>query len=37
MFNVQTDYVAIQERPTTATEYSDSSLFPVWKLWTPKK
>jgi len=27
----------VQERATTAAEYSESSLFPVWKLWTPKK
>lgn len=37
MFSVQSDYVAIQERATTAVEYSESSLFPVWKLWTPNK
>jgi beta-lactamase regulating signal transducer with metallopeptidase domain len=37
MFNAQSDYVAIQERATTAAEYTESSLFPVWKLWTPKK
>jgi hypothetical protein len=37
MFNVQSDYVAVQERATTAAEYIESSLFPVWKLWTPKK
>lgn len=37
MFNVQSDYVAIQERATAAAEYSESSLFPVWKLWTPER
>ncbi|MFO1440241.1 MAG: M56 family metallopeptidase [Verrucomicrobiaceae bacterium] len=37
MANNQSDYVAIQERATTAAEYTESSLFPVWKLWTPKK
>ena len=37
MFKTQSDYVAIQERATTAAEYTESSLFPVWKLWTPKK
>jgi len=36
MFNAQSDYVAIQERATTAAEYIESSLFPVWKLWMPK-
>ncbi|MBK8039222.1 MAG: hypothetical protein IPK22_19120 [Verrucomicrobiaceae bacterium] len=37
MVTTQSDYVAIQERATTAAEYTESSLFPVWKLWTPKK
>jgi beta-lactamase regulating signal transducer with metallopeptidase domain len=37
MFTAQSDYVAIQERATTAAEYSESSLFPVWKLWARKK
>lgn len=37
MFNMQSDYVAIQERATTATAHKQSSLFPVWKLWTPEK
>ncbi|MFM2166238.1 MAG: hypothetical protein RIS79_609, partial [Verrucomicrobiota bacterium] len=37
MFNVQSDYVAVYERATKAAEHTDSSLFPVWKLWTPKK
>ncbi len=37
MFNTQSDYVAIQERATTATAHTQSSLFPVWKLWTPEK
>ncbi|MBK8094389.1 MAG: hypothetical protein IPK32_21105 [Verrucomicrobiaceae bacterium] len=37
MFNLQSDYVAIQERPTSAEEVAESNLIPVWKLWTPKK
>ncbi len=37
MFNTQSDYVAIQQRATTATAHAQSSLFPVWKLWTPEK
>lgn len=37
MANNQSDYVAIQERATNAAEHTDSSLFPVWKLWAPKK
>ncbi len=37
IFNTQSDYVAIQERATTATAHTQSSLFPVWKLWTPEK
>jgi len=37
MFNTQSDYVAIQERATTATAHAQSSLFPVWKLWAPEK
>lgn len=37
MFNAQSDYVAIMERASAASEHTESSLFPVWKLWTPKK
>jgi beta-lactamase regulating signal transducer with metallopeptidase domain len=37
MFIIQSDYVAIMERATTAAEHTESSLFPVWKLWAPKK
>ncbi|HBJ88085.1 MAG TPA: hypothetical protein DDZ88_30360 [Verrucomicrobiales bacterium] len=32
----QTDYVAIQERATPATEVVQSGLIPVWRLWTPE-
>lgn len=37
MFTTQSDYVAIMERATTAAEYLESSLIPVWKLWAAKK
>ncbi|MFN0079188.1 MAG: M56 family metallopeptidase [Prosthecobacter sp.] len=30
----QTDYMAIQERASTATEVLQSGLLPVWRLWT---
>lgn len=37
MFNIQSDYVAIQERASAATMIANSSLYPIWKLWTPGK
>ncbi|MBL9134200.1 MAG: hypothetical protein JNG86_23500, partial [Verrucomicrobiaceae bacterium] len=37
MFNTQSDYVAVQERATTAAMHTTTSLLPIWKLWTPEK
>jgi beta-lactamase regulating signal transducer with metallopeptidase domain len=37
MFNIQSDYVAIQERATAAALHTTTRLFPIWKLWTPQK
>ena len=34
MFNMQSDYVAIQERASQAEKVIASSLIPVWKLWS---
>ena len=34
MFNIQSDYVAIQERASPAEKVIASSLIPVWKLWS---
>jgi hypothetical protein len=33
--NIQTDYVAIQERASNAYLDINERIFPVWKLWTP--
>ena len=37
MFNIPSDYVAIQERATTAVMVVTGGLFPAWKMWTPVK
>lgn len=34
MFNIQSDYVAIQERASPSEKVIASSLIPVWKLWS---
>jgi len=34
IFNTNVEYVALMERATTAEQVMESSLIPIWKLWT---